>query len=161
MESILTLCLAAGLALQLNPIQQRNVCRYEEDIIQNANKYNLEPELIAGLMFVESAYYPNAVSHADACGLMQVIPKWTGGPSTGGKKYTCEQLKNPRTSIRVGTKILNWTINSFAKGNLDQGLCFYNAGTICKKETFYRNLYYVKLVKKIRDRIKRVYEEQP
>ena len=161
MESILTLCLAVGLALQLNPIQQRNICRYEEDIIQNANKYNLEPELIAGLMFVESAYYPNAVSHADACGLMQVIPKWTGGPSTGGKKYTCEQLKNPRTSIRVGTKILNWTINSFAKGNLDQGLCFYNAGTICKKETFYRNLYYVKLVKKIRDRIKRVYEEQP
>ena len=161
MESILTLCLAAGLALQLNPIQQRNVCRYEEDIIQNANKYNLEPELIAGLMFVESAYYPNAVSHADACGLMQVIPKWTGGPSTGGKKYTCEQLKNPRTSIRVGTKILNWTINSFAKGNLDQGLCFYNAGTICRKETFYKNLYYVKLVKKIRDRIKRVYEEQP
>ena len=161
MESIMTLCLAAGLALQLNPIQQRNVCRYEEDIIQTANKYNLEPELVAGLMFVESAYYPNAVSHANACGLMQVIPKWTGGPATGGKKYTCEQLKNPRTSIRVGTKILNWTINSFAKGNLDQGLCFYNAGTICRKETFYKNLYYVKLVKKIRDRIKRVYEEQP
>jgi len=159
MESIMTLCLAAGLALQLNPIQQRNVCRYEEDIIQTANKYNLEPELVAGLMFVESAYYPNAVSHANACGLMQVIPKWTGGPSTGGKKYTCEQLKNPRTSIRVGTKILNWTINSFAKGNLDQGLCFYNAGTICRKEVFYKNLYYVKLVKKIRDRIKRVYEE--
>lgn len=161
MEPILTLCLAAGLALQLNPIQQRNVCRYEEDIIQNANKYNLEPELVAGLMFVESAYYSNAVSHADACGLMQIVPKWTGGPATGGKKYTCEQLKNPRTSIRVGTKILNWTINSFAKGNLDQGLCFYNAGTICRKETFYKNLYYVKLVKKIRDRIKRVYEEQP
>ena len=161
MESIMTLCLAAGLALQLNPIQQRNVCRYEEDIIQTANKYNLEPELVAGLMFVESAYYPNAVSHANACGLMQVIPKWTGGPATGGKKYTCEQLKNPRTSIRVGTKSLNWTINSSAKGNLDQGLCFYNAGTICRKETFYKNLYYVKLVKKIRDRIKRVYEEQP
>ena len=161
MESILTLCLAAGLALQLNPVQQRNICRYEEDIIKNANKYNLEPELVAGLIFVESAYYPSAVSYADACGLMQVVPKWTGGPATGGKKYTCEQLKNPRTSIRVGTKILNWTINSFAKGNLDQGLCFYNAGTICRKETFYKNLYYVKLVKKIRDRIKRVYEEQP
>ena len=159
MESIMTLCLAAGLALQLNPVQQRNVCRYEKDIIENANKYNLEPELVAGLMFVESAYYPNAVSHADACGLMQVVPKWTGGPATGGKRYTCEQLKDPRTAISTGTRILNWTINSFAKGNLDQGLCFYNAGSICKKEVFYKNLYYVKLVKRIRDKIKRVYEE--
>ena len=161
MEPILALCLAAGLALQLNPVQQRNICMYEGDIIINANKYNLEPELVASLMYVESSYYPHVVSHADACGLMQVVPKWTGGPSTGGKKYTCEQLKNPRTAIRVGTQILNWTINRFAKGNLDQGLCFYNAGTICKKEAFYKNLYYVKLVKKIRDRIHRVYEEQP
>jgi soluble lytic murein transglycosylase-like protein len=161
MEPVLTLCLAAGLALQLNPVQQRNICRYEEDIVQNANKYALAPELVAGLMFVESAYYPNAVSHADACGLMQVVPKWTGGPATGGKEYTCEQLKDPRINIRVGTKILNWTINIFAKGNLDQGLCFYNAGTICRKKVFYKNLYYVKLVKKIRDRIKRVHERQP
>lgn len=161
MEPIMTLCLAAGLALQLNPVQQRNICRYENDIIHNANKYNLEPELIAGLMFVESSYYPRAVSHANACGLMQIIPKWTGGPATGGRKYTCEQLKAPRLNIRVGTRILNWTINSFAKGGLEQGLCFYNAGSICKKEAFYKNLYYVKLVKKIRDRIKRVYEEQP
>ena len=161
MESILTLCLAAGLSLQLSPTQQRNICRYEDDIIQSAKKHNLEPELVAAVMFVESAYYPNAVSHANACGLMQVVPKWTGGPATGGKKYTCEQLKKPKTAIRVGTNILNWTIDSFARGNLDQGLCFYNAGTICKKEDFYKNLYYVKLVKKIRDKIKRVYEEQP
>jgi len=159
MESIMTLCLAAGLALQLNPVQQRNICRYEKDIIENANKYNLEPELVAGLMYVESSYYPIVVSHADACGLMQVIPKWTGGPSTAGKKYTCEQLKKPTTAIRVGTQILNWTINIYAKGNLDQGLCFYNAGTICEREVFYKNLYYVKLVKKIRNRIKRAYEE--
>jgi len=161
MEPILTLCLAAGLALQLNPVQQKNICMYEKDIVKNANKYNLEPELVAALMYVESAYYPRAVSHADACGLMQVVPKWTGGPPTGGKKYTCEQLKNPRTAIRVGTRILNWTINSFAKGNLDQGLCFYNAGSICKKEKFYKNLYYVKIVKKVRDKIKVIYEEQP
>ena len=161
MEPMMTLCLAAGLALQLNPVQQGNICRYEDDIVHSANKYNLEPELIAGLMFVESSYYPSVVSHANACGLMQVVPKWTGGPATGGKKYTCEQLKDPRTSIRVGTRILNWAINNFAKGNLDQGLCFYNAGTICKKETFYKNLYYVKLVKKIRDRIKRTHEGQP
>lgn len=161
MEPILTLCLAAGLALQLNPVQQSNICRYEEDIIERANKYNLEPELVAALMFIESSYYPSVVSHANACGLMQVVPKWTGGPATAGKKYTCKQLKNPKTSIRVGTQILNWTINSFAKGNLEQGLCFYNAGSICKKEVFYKNLYYVKLVKKIRDKIKRAYEEQP
>lgn len=161
MESVLTLCLATGLALQLNPVQQRNICRYEADIIASAEKYNLEPELVAGLMFVESAYYPNAVSSADACGLMQVVPKWTGGPATGKRKYTCGQLKNPRTAIRVGTRILSWTINSYAKGNLDQGLCFYNAGSKCRKQKYYRKLYYVKIVKRVRDKIKRVYEEQP
>jgi len=161
MEPALALCLAAGLALQLSPIQQKNICEYEKAIIANAQRYDVEPELVTAVMYVESAFYPNVKSSAGACGLMQVIPRYTGGIATGYKKYTCQQLKRPSIGIKTGTRVLNWTIHHFAKGNIDKGLCFYNAGYRCSKRSYYKKLYYVKLVKEVRDKIKRVYEEVP
>jgi soluble lytic murein transglycosylase-like protein len=90
------------------------------------------------------------VSSAGACGLTQVIPKWTGGPETKGIKYTCQQLKDPEISIKVGAQILSYNIRVYGKGNKDKGLCFYNAGTRCiKDKRFYKRLGYVKKVKRV------------
>ena len=161
MVTTLTLCLAVSMSLSLNTQQTRNVCNYEDQIIEQANRYDLEPELIAAVIYVESSFYPRVVSSANACGLMQVVPRWTGGYATAGKKYDCEQLKDPKTAIIVGSRILWWTINKYAKGNKDQGLCFYNAGIRCKNESYYKKLFYVKKVKRVRDKIKATLEEEP
>ena len=161
MTTPLTLCLAVGMSLSLSSKQTANACKYESQIIQYADRYNLEPELIAAVIYVESSFYPDVVSTANACGLMQVVPKWTGGPATAGKKYTCKQLKDPKTAIKVGSRILWWTINRYAKGNVDKGLCFYNAGSRCKSKNYYSRLYYVKKVKKVRDKIKSTLEGEP
>ena len=115
-----------------------------------ARKNDIRPELLAALIFVESSFHPNVVSSANACGLTQVIPKWTGGRETKGKKYTCDQLKDPKTSISVGAQILSYNTKVYAEGNRDKGLCFYNAGTKCiTKKGFYKRLGYVKKVRRI------------
>ena len=155
METLmLSLCIIMPASLEMNKTQAKNICKYEKFIVTEANKNNIDPELLASLIYVESGFYPKAVSRANACGLTQVIPKYTGGPETGNKKYTCSQLKNPRTSIKVGAKILGYMIKNYAHGNEDKALCMYNAGTIClKKKNFYKKSRYVKKVRMIYDTI--------
>lgn len=151
---MLSLCMIMPATLQMNKTQARNVCKYEHIIVEEAEKNGIEPELLASVIYVESGFYPHVVSKANACGLTQVIPKWTGGRETGRRKYTCKQLKNPRTSIKVGAKILGYIIKNYAKGNEDKALCMYNAGSVClRKKHLYKKLYYVKKVRMIYDTI--------
>jgi len=126
------------------------ICSYEHDIRLEAQRNSLDPALLAAVIYVESGYYRNAISNAGACGFTQVIPKWTGGPESKFTKYTCDQLKNPKTSIRVGAEILSYHIRVYASGSIDKGLCYYNAGTRCiTKKGFYKRSKYVKKVKHI------------
>lgn len=151
---MLSLCMIMPATLQMNKTQARNVCKYEHIIVEEAEKNGIEPELLASVIYVESGFYPRVVSKANACGLTQVIPKWTGGQETGRQRYTCEQLKNPRTSIRVGAKVLGYIIKNYVKGNEDKALCMYNAGSVClRKKHLYKKLYYVKKVRMIYDAI--------
>lgn len=114
-------------------------------IVEEAKANNLEPELVAAVIQVESSWYPKAVSEAGACGLMQVIPKWN--PKPDGSLYTCDELKDPKTNIKVGTQALRWWMNQ-AKGDRELALCAYNAGYICFKKMRYSyvkrvmNVYY-------------------
>lgn len=145
-----SLCLSMPMALPMSKSQAKNVCRYEEAILREAKVNNVDPYLLASLIYVESAFWPHVVSSAGACGLTQVIPKWTGGKETHGKKYTCRQLKSPRVSIMVGARILSYVTSKYAKGNVAKGLCFYNAGTKCiTKKNFYKRLNYVKKVRQV------------
>ena len=150
MAFLLSLCLLSNQHMDLTDYQHSNLCKYEDHIRTEAEKNGIKPALLAALIYVESGFYRNVVSEANACGLTQVNPKWTGGPETRGVKYTCKQLKNPTTSIRVGAQILSYNIKVYAKGNVDKGLCFYNAGTKCiTRKGFYKRLGYVKKVKRI------------
>ena len=154
MLPLLSLCLAAQVAFPMSKAQHRNLCKWEADIVRESTRNNVDPEMLAALIYVESAYWPKAISSADACGLTQVVPKWTGGKETRGIRYTCEQLKNPKTAIRVGARILSYNIRVYAKGNVDKGLCFYNAGSKCLRSTsFYKRLYYVKKINKFYRRL--------
>lgn len=102
-------------------------CEYAGSIQTASAANNISPSLLMALIIVESRFNPNAVSKSNACGLTQVIPKWTGGKATKRKKYTCKQLKKPEISISAGATILSWWINH-RKGNIRKGLCGYNAG---------------------------------
>ena len=151
MTVLLSLCLLANQSLNLTDYQHKNICKYEDTIRSEAARNSLDPALLAAVIYVESGFYKNVVSSAGACGFTQVVPKWTGGRETKGIKYTCKQLKNPTTSIRVGAQILSYNIRVYAKGNVDKALCFYNAGVRCiTRKGYYKRLGYVKKVKRIR-----------
>ena len=150
MAVLLSLCLLANQNLELTNYQHSNICKYEDTIRLEAQRNSLDPALLAAVIYIESGFYKNVVSNAGACGFTQVVPKWTGGPESMFRKYTCKQLKNPKTSIRVGAEILSYHIRVYAVGNVDKGLCYYNAGTKCiTKKGYYKRLGYVKKVNHI------------
>lgn len=147
MAFLYSICLILPQYYDISSLQKKTLCKYEHEIRVEAKKNNIEPELLAAVIYVESSFSPRVVSKANACGLTQVVPRWTGGKESGYKKYTCEQLKEPKTSIKVGARILGYVINSYAKGNIEKGLCTYNAGTRCLKDNkYYKRLKYVKKV---------------
>lgn len=147
--TFLIFCAVLGNSFGLSKSTATKACEWVPTAVIEAEKNNIEPSLLLAVIMVESSFRPRVVSSAGACGLTQVIPKWTGGAETKYKKYTCNQLKDPKTAIRVGAQILAYNIRVYAKGDMDKGLCFYNAGTICiRKKNFYRKLYYTKLVKR-------------
>ena len=111
----------------LSENRKKLACKSAQQIISESQEVNIEPTLIMALITVESNWKKTAVSKANACGLTQVIPKYTGKIT---KKYTCNQLKVPKNSIYVGVKTLKFWINHH-KGNIARGLCGYNAGFRC------------------------------
>ncbi len=101
-------------------------------VVSESKKYdNLSPTLIAAVIYVESGWNAKAVSPKGACGLTQVMPKYTSRKMSG-RKYTCKELMDPRISIRVGTRILNYWVNVYGAGDLEVGLCGYSSGFRCK-----------------------------
>jgi len=104
-------------------------CERSQRMVSKSSEMNLDPFIFYAVIHHESRWRSDAVSAAGACGLTQVIPKWTGD-MTGGVVYSCEELKDPRTSIRAGMHALNYWLTR-ANGNVVKGLCAYNAGNRC------------------------------
>tara|TARA_R100000008_G_scaffold86455_1_gene79666 strand:+ start:485 stop:988 length:504 start_codon:yes stop_codon:yes gene_type:complete len=99
-------------------------CQYMEYVVEASNQHSVDPALLSALIRVESRWKPDAVSYAGACGLTQVLAKYSD--------YTCKELKDPKTSIFEGARKLNFWLYRYGKGNLRVGLCGYNAGFRCK-----------------------------
>ena len=140
-------------------IDMRNadvICDNAHIIEEMAEAYDLDPSLIIAVGRIESAWTPTAKSPANACGIMQVLPKYSKKFGNKGRNLTCEELKDPETSIRVGSKILNYWLHKYAKGNETIALCGYNAGFRCKgKNKNKQGLKYAKAVLKYRKYFKR------
>jgi soluble lytic murein transglycosylase-like protein len=107
------------------------IIRYE------AQRVGIDPQIIFALIEVESNFRADAVSHAGAIGLMQVMPFWTDVLSRGSSR----ELFEPRVNIRYGCLILRHYLD-IEKGNLDRALGRYN-GSLGKMT--YPNLVYDRL----------------
>ena len=96
-----------------------------------ATRAGLDPQLVLGIIFVESGFKKYAVSTAGARGLMQVMPFWVGLIGVGE-----HNLFHLRTNIRYGCVILRYYLD-IEKGDLYRALGRYN-GSLGKPE--YPNL---------------------
>ena len=145
-EFILSICIATQ-AFGMSDYRNKKACQYMPQIIESAEKYKIEPEILISLIFVERSFDRKAVSSKGACGLTQVMPIYTGKYSPV-RKYSCNQLKNPYTSIKAGAKIFKWWIN-YHDGNLERALCSYNAGFRCGKKRKKVSKYGMKYAEKV------------
>jgi soluble lytic murein transglycosylase-like protein len=85
-----------------------------------AKRAGLDPQLVLGLIQVESAFRKYAISSAGARGLMQVMPFWV--KAIGGND---DNLFHLRTNLRFGCVILRHYID-IEKGDLYRALGRYN-----------------------------------
>jgi soluble lytic murein transglycosylase len=100
-----------------------------ETIKAESAKNNLDPYLVAALIRQESEFNPSAISRANACGLMQLLP--AVGKSLareeGMENFQTFQLFDPATNIRLGTRYLRRTLDKFG-GVTEYALAAYDAG---------------------------------
>jgi len=102
---------------------------YWETIRAEAAKNHLDPYLVAGLIRQESEFNPSAVSRANACGLMQMLPVVGKriAREEGMEHFQTFQLFDPATNIRLGTRYLRQTLDKFG-GVTEYALAAYDAG---------------------------------
>jgi soluble lytic murein transglycosylase-like protein len=94
--------------------------RYDAYITEAAALYQLPETFIRAVMRVESDFSPDAVSHAGAVGLMQLMPRTA-------QSMGVQDPYDPRQNILGGTRYLRVLANRF-NGDLVLTIAAYNAG---------------------------------
>ena len=89
----------------------------------------LDPYLVASLIRQESEFNPQAISHSNAYGLMQLLPKTGKGEAkkTGLSHYSTDKLLDPTINIELGTHYFRSMVDEFG-GQVEYALAAYNAG---------------------------------
>lgn len=83
-----------------------------------ANRAGIDPRLLAAVTWAESRFDQDAVSHAGAIGLTQLMPATAAGLGV--------DPTDPIENLDGGARYLAWTIEEF--GSVELGLAAYNAG---------------------------------
>ncbi len=99
------------------------------DLRRNAAANGLDPYLVASLIRQESEFNPDAVSRANAVGLMQLLPKTgkTVAKQIKLRRYNASQLYTPSVNLQLGTKYFRGMVDKF--GSFEYALAAYNAGS--------------------------------
>jgi soluble lytic murein transglycosylase len=104
---------------------------YWSELVANSQKNGLDPFLVASLIRQESEFNANVVSHANAWGLMQLLPSVgkSMAKKEGLKGYNTNALLNPAVNLQLGTRNLRLVLDRFG-GQPEYALAAYNAGDV-------------------------------
>jgi soluble lytic murein transglycosylase len=102
--------------------------RYEAIVRGHARNYDLDPSLLAAVIYTESKFNANARSNAGALGLMQLLPDTAQGIAvrTGGKTFVVSDLYVPELNVRYGAWYLRHLLDRY--GDERTALAAYHAG---------------------------------
>jgi soluble lytic murein transglycosylase len=101
-----------------------------EDIIrQQAREKNLDPFLIAGVIYAESHFREGRTSRAGAQGLMQITPATAAdiARKSGGIAFETKDLHTAQVNIAYGSFYLRYLLDRY-NGNETLAIAAYNAG---------------------------------
>lgn len=101
--------------------------RYTQLVQQEAAEFQLDPDLVFAVIKTESGFDPEARSHADAMGLMQLTQEtfdWISSlyPAEDGGA----DVFQPEDNIHCGCALLRLLLDQY--GSLEVALAAYNAG---------------------------------
>jgi soluble lytic murein transglycosylase-like protein len=97
-----------------------NAVPFGDIIHAKAQKYDVDPALVAAVVETESRFRSNARSQVGARGLMQLMPKT-------GRWMGASNLYNAEQNVDAGAKYLKY-LNGRFDGNLTKTIAAYNAG---------------------------------
>ena len=102
--------------------------RHDAVIRQQAADKNLDPALIAAVIYEESKFR-DQTSSAGAKGLMQILPDTARfiARKSGGTAFELRDLANPDINIRYGSWYLRYLLDQHG-GNVALAVAAYNAG---------------------------------
>ncbi|MCU1229171.1 MAG: transglycosylase domain protein [Acidobacteria bacterium] len=89
-------------------------------IHEKAEKYKVDPALVAAVVETESRFRTNARSQVGAKGLMQLMPRT-------GRWMGARNLYDPEQNVDAGVKYLSYLSDRF-DGNLKKTIAAYNGG---------------------------------
>lgn len=101
---------------------------YEQTLVEEARRHDLDPALVAALVNAESGFAPDSRSSQGAVGLMQVLPETArfvaGRPDRPSPPP--DDLEDPAVNLAYGTAYLRYLIDRYQSVPL--ALAAYNGG---------------------------------
>jgi soluble lytic murein transglycosylase len=141
--------------------------RYEQIVLGHASHYDLDPALLAAVIYQESRFRADARSSSGAIGLMQLMPKTAQGIAdhTGGSRFKLSDLDDPEINVRYGAWYLHHLIQKYGSEKL--ALAAYNAGqqnvdnwlAVGKGIAFAETRAYVYRVEHLKQLYRRIYPQ--
>jgi soluble lytic murein transglycosylase len=106
--------------------------RYPAIVRGHAKQYDIDPALLAAVIYSESRFRPHVRSAQGAIGLMQLLPSTAEGIATrtGGTAFVASDLDDPEINVRYGAWYLRH-LRQHYQGLPDSttlALAAYNAG---------------------------------
>ena len=102
--------------------------KYEQIVRGHARNYQLDPALVAAVIYQESKFHADAKSESGAIGLMQLQPETAKGIAirTGGSRFQTSDLYVPEINVRYGSWYLRHLLDKY--DDEKTALAAYNAG---------------------------------
>ena len=136
--------------------------------MEPARNYDLDPALLAWVIYQESKFKADAKSRSGAIGLMQLLPDTAKGIAvhTGGTRFRVDDLYDPEINVRYGAWYLRHLLDKYH--DEDTALAAYNAGqqnvdrwrAEGRGIAFAETRHYVKRVEHLKTLYRRGYHDQ-
>ncbi|MDX1953267.1 MAG: lytic transglycosylase domain-containing protein [Verrucomicrobiota bacterium] len=126
------LILLFGLITRRHRQEQMREHRFDQAILQTAQRYNIDPALIKAVIWQESRFRPEARGAAGEIGLMQVrdlaAEEWA--EAEGLENFFHEQIMDPVKNIQAGSWYLAKVMKRYTDTDnpIPYALADYNAG---------------------------------
>ena len=135
---------------------------YEAIVRGHARNYDLDPALLAAVIYQESRFDADAESSSGAIGLMQLLPETAKGIAlrTGGSRFEVADLYDPEINVRYGAWYQRHQLRRY-EGDVRKALAAYNGGqgNVDRGVEYDETRAYVARVTELRETYARTYPQ--